>query len=260
MSPIDAATAFVHASRRRAFDGADLGLSLHRLQLPGGGLRYWRKGSGAATLLVHGWEGSPADLSAIAQALLSSGRSTVLVELPAHGGSDLDWTSVPHAADALRRLGDALGPLQALIAHSVGGAIAARAVELGLAVERLALIAAPARYRDYARVHAAALGLQADETAEMLRLLATTYGVDVHRYATPDSAARFALPGLVVHSADDAVVPFRDAEAIVAAWVGAQLRRCEGLGHRRILSDPTVVDAVLRFVGADAAVVRPPGP
>lgn len=258
MHPLDAAAAFLRPSRRRAFDGQGLGFALHRLELPGGGLRFWRQGSGPATVLVHGWEGSPEDLSTLARALRSAGRTTILVELPAHGESALDWTSVPHAADALRRLGDALGPVQALVAHSVGGAIAARAVELGLAVERLVLIASPARYRDYARAHAAALGLQADETAAMLRQLAAVYGVDVDRYATPDAVARLAAPGLVVHSADDTVVPFRDAQAIVAAWVGAQLKRCEGLGHRRILSDPAVVDAVVRFVGDQALVTGPP--
>lgn len=256
MTPQDAAAAFLRPPRRPAFEGVDLGFSPHRMAMPGGSLRFWRKGTGPTVLLVHGWDGTPGDFEPLTTALLAAGRSVLLVELPAHGGSDLAWTSVPHAADALRRLGDAVGPVHALIAHSVGGAIAARALEIGLAVERAVLIAAPARYRDYAHGHAAALGLPGDGAAAMLAQLASVYGVDVRRYATPDSVARIEVPGLVVHSAEDAVVPFRDAQAIAAAWVGAQLTRCEGLGHRRILSDPAVVDAVLRFVGAEARTAR----
>lgn len=250
-TPAEAAAAFLRPARRGATDDAPLeAAALQRIELPGGALRCWRIGSGPPVLLVHGWEGAPADLAPLARRLVDAGFEAVFAELPAHGGSEHGWTSVPHASEALRRLGDALGALHAVVAHSVGGAVAARAIDIGLRAERAVLIAAPARYVDYARVHAAALGLDAAGTRAMLQQLATAWGVDVRRYETPEVAARLAMPGLIVHSTDDATVPFRDAESIAAAWVGARLERREGLGHRRILSDPAVADAVLAFVAA----------
>jgi hypothetical protein len=46
-----------------------------------------------------------------------------------------------------------------------------------------------------------------------------------------------------------------DAEAASAAWPGARLLRVDGLGHRRLLSDPQVVAAVTGFVAESAEPV-----
>lgn len=224
------------------------------LELPYGRVNYWRVGVGPTVLLIHGWEGAPSDMDPFVEPLLASGHAVVLVELPAHGRSDLPWTSVLHAADVIGRLGDALGPLHGVAAHSVGGAVATRAIHGGLAVQRVALIGAPARYDDYARAFARAAGLDHAATEAMLQQLALRYGADVSRASTPDFAARLTQPALIVHSSDDAVVPLSDAESIAAAWVGAKLMRCDGLGHRHILADAAVVDAVTGFiVGACAS-------
>lgn len=227
-------------------------MTRHALPLPGGELNHWHAGKGPTVLLVHGWEGSPADMTPFVEPLIAAGHRVVLAELPGHGHSDFEWTSVPHAAEAIFHLGIALGPLKALIAHSVGGAVAARAMEIGLVAERVVLIAAPARYRDYARAFAALSGLDREGSAQMLQQLAQRWGVDAARLSTPDSAAHLAQPALVIHSADDAVVPIGDAESIVAAWVGAELMRCQGLGHRRILGEPSVIEAAVAFVSAPA--------
>jgi hypothetical protein len=43
-------------------------------------------------------------------------------------------------------------------------------------------------------------------------------------------------------------MPVTHATAIAAAWPDAELYLTSGLGHRRILADPGVVAAVVRFV------------
>ena len=226
----------------------------HALPLPGGELNHWQAGEGPAVLLVHGWEGSPADMAPFVEPLIAAGHHVVLAELPGHGHSSFEWTSVPHSAEAIFHLGTALGPLKGLIAHSVGGAVVTRAMEIGLTAERAVLIASPARYRDYARAFAAMLGLDREGSTQMLQQLAQRWGVDVARLSTPASAARLSQPALVIHSADDPVVPIADAESIIAAWAGAELMRCQGLGHRRILGDPAAVEAAVAFVTTPALV------
>lgn len=252
-TPADAATAFLRARRELATAFAPQApMRRHALPLPGGELQHWQAGDGPTVLLVHGWEGSPADMTAFVEPLIAAGHRVVLAELPGHGHSSFEWTSVPHSAEAIFHLGTSLGPLKGVIAHSVGGAVVTRAMEIGLAAERAVLIASPARYRDYARGFAAMLGLDREGSEQMLQHLAQRWGVDVARLSTPASAARLSQPALVIHSADDAVVPIGDAESIVAAWLGAALMRCDGLGHRRLLADPGVVAAAVGFVSAPA--------
>ena len=73
------------------------------------------------------------------------------------------------------------------------------------------------------------------------------------------------LPGraLVIHDRGDREVPFLSAQALHRAWAGSELLATDGLGHRRLLSDPRVVERAVRFaVGWDrtAEALVPPAP
>jgi pimeloyl-ACP methyl ester carboxylesterase len=253
-TPSDVADAFLRPRPARHDTDALLldRLSHATLELPGGALNYWRTGTstGCAVLLLHGWEGSAADLTPFAAPLLHSGHEAIFVELPAHGRSAMSWTSIPHAAHALTLLGTALGPLRGVIAHSVGGAVATLAMARGLDVDRAVLIGTPARYIAYARAFARFAGLDHIQTEQMLQHLRLRYGIDTQAVSTPDAASLLAQEALVIHSADDSVVPLSDAEMIAAAWPAARLMRCNGLGHQRILSNEDVVAAAVSFVSA----------
>lgn len=192
-----------------------------------------------------------ADLAPIADTLRRKGQAIAWVELPAHGDSSIEWTSVPHAASALSQLGKQLGPLRGVIAHSVGGALATLALGQGLSAARVGLIGSPAEYRDYARAFAHQFGLDRTGTAAMVDALKEHYGIDVNSVSTPAAAQNFQDPmasALIIHSRDDGVVPFRDAEVIASAWPGAKLKGVEDLGHRRVLADPHVIAAAVDHV------------
>lgn len=229
---------FLPGARRRLIDS------------PSGALAVAEWGDGPAVLLLHGWDGKASDLAAFAPPLLAAGHKVMAVNLPAHGESAGERTSIPGSARAFVAAQDALGPLHAVVAHSIGTAVTVEAVALGLPVQRLALISAPARYAMYAKGFAAQAGLSPEQTEQMLQVL-REMGVDVHAISTPRRAAGLQQPVLFAHSADDRVVPIADAEASHAKWAGpAQFLRLEGLGHRRILQAPEVVAAVTAFVTA----------
>jgi pimeloyl-ACP methyl ester carboxylesterase len=188
------------------------------------------------------------DWAALAPALLDAGCSVVAMHLPAHGESAGRHTSIPQSARALCAVGAAVGPLQGAIAHSVGSAVLGEALHVGLQVQRVVMIAAPARYEHYARGMAAAAGLDAQGTAQMLAELSRLIGVDVREITLPRRAPLRREAALFIHSSDDRVVAIEDSLATAATWPGAQHQRVEGLGHRRILGDPGVIAAALAFV------------
>lgn len=225
-----------------------------RIHTAEGAVALRRAGTGPRVLLLHGWEGQAADLAAFAAPLLDAGFQVLAMDLPAHGDSDGRQTSIPQSARALRAVGDALGPLHAVIAHSVGSAVLAEALHAGLDAARAVLIAAPAHYADYARQVAALSGLDGEGTQRMLALLHDRLGIDVHEVSLPARAPALTQAALFVHSADDRVVAIADSEASAAAWAGARHLRLDGLGHRRILQDPAVVAAALQFV----SIPQPP--
>ena len=223
-----------------------------RLQIdtPAGRVALQRLGQGPAVLLLHGWEGQAADLAAFASPLLAAGFQVLAMDLPAHGDSEGRQTNIPHSARALQAVGAALGPLHAVIAHSVGSAVLAEALHAGMTVGRAVLIAAPAHYESYARQVGTLAGLDAAGIARLLALLREPLGIDIHEVSLPRRAASLTQPALFMHSADDRIVAITDSEASAAAWPGARHLRLDGLGHRRILQEPAVVAEALQFISS----------
>lgn len=221
-----------------------------RIATPEGEVALQRAGTGPLVLLLHGWEGQAADLAAFVAPLRHAGFGVLAMDLPAHGASSGQQMSIPQAARALIAVGNALGPLHSVIAHSIGSGVLAEALNAGLSVQRSVLIAAPGHYERFARGFADAAGLDTDATETMLGLLQTMIGVDVREISLPRRAPHMVQPALFIHSSDDRVVAVEDSLSSATAWPGARHVRVEGLGHRRILSDPAVVAAAIAFVNA----------
>ncbi len=250
-SPEEVARAFLTPAQPKRLMALDMPDAVDlRIETPEGEVALTRAGSGPPVLLLHGWEGQASDLAAFAQPLLEAGCSALAMDLPAHGRSAGRRMSIPQAAVALRAVGEAVGPLQAAIAHSMGSPVVVEALHRGLAAERVILIAAPAHYERYARGFAAAAGIEADGVEAVLRHLEAAIGQDVREISLPRRAPSLAQRALFIHSTDDRTAPIEDSIASAAAWKGARHHRVEGLGHRRILTDPGVVAEAVAFATA----------
>jgi pimeloyl-ACP methyl ester carboxylesterase len=68
------------------------------------------------------------------------------------------------------------------------------------------------------------------------------------RFSVQNMTRSVGLPALIIHDQDDRDIPWREGEAVARAWPHARFQRTEGLGHRRILRDPEVIDCVVRFL------------
>ena len=75
----------------------------------------------ASALLVHGWTGEAAFMSAFAEYLCRRGIRCVLLDLPAHGQSPGQETNLMDCARAVHDVARSIGPLRFAIGHSIGG-------------------------------------------------------------------------------------------------------------------------------------------
>ena len=147
---------------RHPFPDAELAVmeeaSLLPVPLIPGRLIAWRWGRAAdpAVLLVHGWGGRGTQLRGFIEPLLERGFSVVSYDAPGHGMTGGAESSLPHLLQGLNAMLDHLGPVHAIIGHSVGGAVAAMAMAQRPAVKRAVLIAPPASLADSSRRIAAA--------------------------------------------------------------------------------------------------------
>lgn len=216
---------------------------------PHGALTAWEWGDdGERVLLVHGWEGRGAQLGALVAPLVARGFRVVTFDAPAHGATPGFLSSFFHLARAIESTAAEVGPLHAVVAHSLGGAAVAWASQARAIAERIVTIAAPTSLRDATEQAAEMLGLKRDARERMEARIAQRFGFALDDVHAARVAPRMTAPLLVVHDENDREVPLSCGKLLAEAWPGAELLTTRGLGHRRILRDPGVVERVVGFV------------
>ncbi|WP_026815634.1 alpha/beta hydrolase [Arenimonas composti] len=217
------------------------------------GLAGLRWGAGGPTVLaLHGWEGRAAQFRGLGERLAARGYRLVALDAPAHGRSPGREADPVVFADALREAAAELGPLHAVVGHSMGGASVLYAVSQGLRSERSVAIAAPAGVGGVLARIAGRLGLGETARRRFFAAMSQRSGMPPEALDIDRLAGGIGQPLLVVHDHEDAVIPFADAERIAGA-TRARLLATRGLGHRNVLRDPAVLDQIVDFLDARAA-------
>jgi pimeloyl-ACP methyl ester carboxylesterase len=229
------------------------------LSLDGGHVAIWRWGKGPAALLVHGWGSRGSRLASFITPLTDSGFSVVAFDAPGHGASAGRLSSLPQFISAIREVARAVGGVEAIVAHSMGGAAATLAMARGLSTRRAVFLAPAADPAGYSERFAEMVGLSPAVLTRMKRSIERRFGSPWEDFDVLSAARTMTAPLLVFHDRDDPDVAWTDGAAITAAWPGAELVSTAGLGHRRIVQDPAVVSRAVAFLTASRAATRASG-
>jgi pimeloyl-ACP methyl ester carboxylesterase len=215
-------------------------------------------GSGRRVLMLHGWEGRATQFGPLASLLVPLGYELLALDAPAHGRSPGTQANLLQFAGALLSAQEEFGPFHAVVGHSMGGGAATLALARGLRAERAVLLGAPASIAGVLARFGQHVGLPSAAQARFVAAIETHVGVAVDEVQVDAVATRLTQPALVVHDRDDREVPFEDGVAIARAWRGANFLVTEGLGHRRVLRDESVLGAIARFVARDGDALASP--
>jgi pimeloyl-ACP methyl ester carboxylesterase len=211
---------------------------------------YLWQGGGPTVLLVHGWGGGSGDLASFIGPLRDAGRRVVAVDLPAHGRSAGRRLNLVQATAAVEMSLRREPAVEAVIAHSFGVPATVLAAGKGAPLPRAVLISGPVSMEPYLQHFEQLLGLapaiRTGIRARIRRVL-TEGGIDTMELNAV--APRLQGRALVIHDRGDREVRSLRPGA-PPRLAGAELLATEGLGHRRLLSDPTVVERAVRFAVA----------
>ena len=213
-------------------------------------LAVWQVGpfTAPAVLLAHGWGGRGVQMGRFVAPLLASGFRVVWFDQPGHGESGRGAVALPDFVRALEALAATHGPFEAAIGHSLGAAALGVALRRSLRLGRIVFVSSPASMDEHAHNFARLLGITPRVREAMRSRLERRYGVRFAEIDRIEELERLRLPALFVHDSDDAEVPFEHALRLSARVPGARLIKTHGLGHHRLLRDPSVVGAVVDFV------------
>jgi pimeloyl-ACP methyl ester carboxylesterase len=215
----------------------------------------------AGTVLVlHGWRSRTEYMKALIVAYRDAGFRVMSLDLPGHGGSQGRRLNLASGVRAAHAAGEWFGPFAAVVGHSFGGSVAVNAVAGSitgippLAASKLVLIAAPSSmprlFQDFGRY----LNLGPRTQSAMADQVRRIAGRPLDDFIGSRQLAEKPVPTLVIHAPDDREVSYGHAELFAQAGGHVRLRWAPGLGHRRILSDPTIVADALGFVVRPAMV------
>ena len=203
-------------------------------------------------LFSHGWSSHGARVLPWVPALRTAGFAVVGFDQAAHGRSDGETSNLEEFTDRLLEVGRVTGPAAAVIGHSLGGAAAGLALARGLQADRAVLLAPAADPVDAGRRFARQVGLAEHLRRGMFELFEARLPIHFEDLMAERNAPAINRPALIVHDLEDREVPWCEGERWARHWRGARLLDTRGLGHHRILGDPMVLDAILRFLGGDA--------
>lgn len=216
-------------------------------------LAVWEAGpmAGPAVLLVHGWGGRGVQMGHFVRQLLASGFRATWFDQPGHGESGGGAVALPDFVRALEALAATHGPFAAAIGHSLGAAALGFALRRGLRLERVVFVSPPASIDEHAHNFARLLGITPRVRDAMRGRLERRYGVRFAEIDRLEELEQLRLPALFVHDRADPEVPFEHALRLSGRIPAARLLRTNGLGHYRVLRDPSVIATVIDFISGN---------
>ena len=222
----------------------------------------WGEDGAPTVYLMHGWGGRGAQFAAMVPPLVEAGRRVVMFDAPAHGDSDHGpagprRTNGVEFGKALDAVFCRFGPAEAVVAHSMGTVSTYLALRYGwLGAERLVFIAPMVEATSLFDQFQHALGFGPRVRAAFDRAVDEFVGVPVAEFDARIQARHVAArPTLVITDRGDRQTAYADVVDF-AETIDAPLVTTEGLGHRKILRDPAVVERVVDFVGAETKLGR----
>lgn len=213
----------------------------------------WESGEEEATvILVHGWTSRTLYMTGFVEPLREAGYRVVAFDFPGHGesrGQQLDFRRAAQLVVNLARQ----YPRVTLVGHSFGASMAvlaaAGAPTLSAAetIDALVLVAGADRLEDVTGRFADTLSLRPSVKRRIDARLEEIGGDTLDRFTSVHGILEAGLPTLCIHDREDRVVPFSDAERIVAQ-TQANLVEVTKVGHNRILYADSTHQALLDFL------------
>jgi len=199
-------------------------------------------------LLVHGWSGRGTQLFKIADELVKAGYSTISFDAPAHGKSPGKTTIMSEFVETILEIDKQFGPFEAAVGHSLGGMSLLNAVKKGFKINLLAIIGSGDVVQDILDDFVAKLELKPSISSKLREHFEKKYGQEMDSYSGYKSAMEIAIPVLVIHDKNDPEVAVTAGINIHNHLKNGTLYLTEGLGHRKILGNPIVIEKVVQFV------------
>jgi len=213
-------------------------------------IRCWKWGRGPNILFVHGWNGRGVNFVHFIKPFIDAGYSVITYDAPAHGKSEGKVTNYFELSDTVRSFLDPSHGfnIQGIVAYSIGASAAINCISKEKPSIDAVLIAPALKLKEILFNSFNHHGIPEIVYQSLVAEMERYYGYDVHQ-DNPDVLAKtISSKMFIVHDKDDRTIPYIDSKILSEKTDNVFLHTTEGLGHKRILRDKTVVDVITAYI------------
>ncbi len=210
---------------------------------------YYQCGDGPTAVLIHGLNSNLGSMVPIAEDLLTLGYKVILFDAPAHGEATGLSTTFAHVRAFLLELGKQLGELEAIVAHSLGGAWALSSWSDQFRAKTLVLMSTPSNHRFMFDKFITKYNIDEAIVEGFLQQIERRFGDNYWAEYSPSNTVKTVdVPGLIIHSRNDEFVPVVHAQQIHSNWHRANIEILDDNEHLNIAELPEVRHLIVDHV------------
>jgi pimeloyl-ACP methyl ester carboxylesterase len=216
----------------------------------GNQIKAWKWGRGPGVLMLHGWNGRATQFKAFVEPLVEAGYTAISMDGPAHGesqGRNANYFDFSDAARAFLAPGPGLD-IQAVVGHSFGASALINALAKDQHFVPAFFIAPALRLRELVVGTARKFGAPVKIAEKIIETVNSQSDYSL----TEDNPIRLlqqlSVPIMIAHDTDDHAISFDDSIQQARMCDTVDLLITSGLGHRRIMSNPAVIQAGIEHI------------
>ena len=208
----------------------------------------WSWGEGPVVILSHGWSSRGSQMASLAMAIADAGFQAVAIDFTAHGDSGGKVVHFDNMSKDLFALSQQFDEVYAMVGHSAGGVMSMAAREFGFKAQRYAIMGAPVA--PYPALEAIRKLLKATDAVveKCQHVFAAHLGLTWDELERGRAFYHGDGPLLLIYDTQDEEVPVEQGKKIQGLWKNSRLVITEGLGHRKLMWDPKVIQEVVSFL------------
>ena len=213
-------------------------------------------GEGEETIiLAHGWASRGTRLGNFAEPLNKKGFRVISFDMPAHGDSEGKTTNLFEGSEIISQIYEKFSPVRAIIGHSFGGMALSNAIHRhNLNVKRAVIVASPftmnyiiESFRELINITTKVKDMM---IARIQKRFKENRNLNILELSVDSFAGELKMPFLVIHDKEDKDVPYSQGEGYANSLPNVEFVTTTGLGHRRILKDPEIINKIVEFISA----------
>ncbi len=211
-------------------------------------------GKGDRVIIVsHGWGDNSISFQEMISSFIKQGYIVAAIDHIGHGKSSGNKSHLLSFIESLELLVEHFYEEKinvcAIIGHSMGAVATLNLPSYLLEDKKIILISSPVNFFDLMFEKVEQVGISRKLLTAVLNNISHQYGTTWQQLTTQSNRNKLALNFTFIHDRHDKYAPFKDVECFLKKQK-TRLIETQGLGHRRILSDTSVINNITQVLSS----------